>query len=268
MFNQLLAALRYGIRAQTKYYLHSPFVYALAENVIYDPRSYYAFYDIADLRRALLKNSTMLIVTDLGASTNAASKNDVAAASTYMRSIKTIANRAGATEKVGELLFKLANYFEANTCLELGTSLGLGSLYLAKARKKATIHTIEGCAKTAAIARQNFAQMRANNIKSYIGNIDAVLPQLLPQLPQLDLVWADGNHRYAPTLRYFEACLPHAHNDTVFVFDDIHWSKEMEQAWAAIQQHPQVTLTIDLFRLGLVFLRQEQQAKEHFTMWW
>ncbi len=97
------------------------------------------------------------------------------------------------------------------------------------------------------------------------GNIDQTLAAHVPALESIDLVFFDANHRYEPTLRYFETCLPKTHNDSLFVFDDIHWSAEMERAWAEIKAHPAVTVTIDLFWVGLVFFRREQ-PKQDFVL--
>ena len=80
-----------------------------------------------------------------------------------------------------------------------------------------------------------------------------------------DLVYFDGNHQKQATLDYFEKLLPKVHNDTVFIFDDIHWSREMEEAWEEIKQHPAVKVTVDTFFWGFVFFRKEQE-KEHFVI--
>ena len=80
------------------------------------------------------------------------------------------------------------------------------------------------------------------------------------------MAYVDGNHRYEPTIRYFQLLLSHAHNDTILIFDDIHWSAEMEKAWKEIQQHPSVRCTVDLFYLGFVFLRDEFKVPQHFVV--
>jgi predicted O-methyltransferase YrrM len=87
----------------------------------------------------------------------------------------------------------------------------------------------------------------------------------LNSLPKLDLVFFDGNHQKVPTLDYFHHCLTKAHENSIFIFDDIHWSSEMDEAWQQIQGHEQVSLTIDLFQFGLVFFRKGI-AKQHFTL--
>jgi predicted O-methyltransferase YrrM len=131
--------------------------------------------------------------------------------------------------------------------------------------RNAPLHTLEGCPNIAAEAARNFKKFKAKNIHQYVGHFDSTLPQALQDLGSLDYVFIDGNHQKAPTLHYFETCLQYSHNNTVLVIDDINWSEDMQAAWQAIQQHPQVTLSIDLFVMGLVFLRTEQ-PKQHLSL--
>jgi predicted O-methyltransferase YrrM len=166
------------------------------------------------------------------------------------------------------LLFRLVKRFKAKTIVDLGTSLGVTTAYLAQSAKRTQgqVITFEGCPQTAAVAQQNFAQLGLTNITTVVGNIDQTLDQQVAALSApIDLAFFDANHRYEPTVRYFETCLPKIQNDTVFIFDDIHWSTEMEQAWAYIQKHPAVSVTVDLYWVGLVFFRKEQ-PKQDFVL--
>src|SRR5690606_35219993 len=124
---------------------------------------------------------------------------------------------------------------------------GITTLYEAVAAPTAKIITFEGCPQTAAVAERNFRKLNRQNIEIVTGNIDETLPERLKEVSSIDFVFFDANHRYEPTVRYFETCLSKAHNDTCFIFDDIHWSDEMEQAWETIRAHPSVTVSIDLF---------------------
>jgi predicted O-methyltransferase YrrM len=82
----------------------------------------------------------------------------------------------------------------------------------------------------------------------------------------LDLAFIDGNHRKQPTLQYFESLLMRSGKSTILIFDDVHWSAEMEAAWSEIMEHPAVTCTIDLFFIGLVFLNNDLKVKQHFAV--
>ena len=116
------------------------------------------------------------------------------------------------------------------------------------------------------VALHNFKELGVDSVEIVVGNIDHTLPEWLQsQQKTVDMVFFDANHRLEPTLRYFEDTLPYANDDSVFIFDDIYWSKEMTQAWEQIKAHPDVRVTVDLFWVGLVFFRKEQ-AKESFVL--
>lgn len=239
--------------------IHSPFVFDLVEKVLNDKTYHTAYREVEQQRNLLLRNETVITVEDFGAgSTKGLTKQ---------RSVRQIASTSLKPKKYAQLLFRLVNYFQPKQILELGTSLGITTAYLAKANKDATVTTMEGSTAIAEVAKQQFDALQLPNIKLVSGNFDETLQPVIDNTVQpFNFVFIDGNHRKEPTLRYFEQLLAKADNDTVFVFDDIHWSKEMEEAWEIIKQHSFVTLTIDLFFIGLVFLRKEQKEREHFVI--
>lgn len=237
--------------------IHSPFVFDLFNKVIDNKTPFYAYSRIENIRARLLKNDTKINPTDLGA--GSFKKNSP------VRSVKDITSAAAKAPKHAQLLFRLVNYFQPQTILEIGTSFGLSTMYLAIANSKSEVITIEGCPQTRQIAISNFKEAELTNIRSLEGNFNTVLPELLSSVPKLDLVFFDGNHKKNPTLSYFTQCLEKADNESIFIFDDIYWSKEMAEAWAEIKAHPKVTVTIDLFQMGIVFFRKEQ-TKQHFVL--
>lgn len=239
--------------------IHSPFVFDLVVKVLNDKTNYASYKEVELQRSLLLGDETIITVEDFGAgSTKGLTKQRV---------VRQIASTSLKPKKYAQLLYRLVNYFQPLQILELGTSLGITTAYLAKAKPGATVTTMEGSASVAEIAQQQFHELQLNNINIVTGNFDETLQQLIDQTAQpFNFVFIDGNHRKEPTLRYFEQLLVKTNVDTVFVFDDIHWSKEMEEAWEVIKQHSTVTLTIDLFFIGLVFLRKEQKEKEHFVI--
>ncbi|MCE3280411.1 MAG: SAM-dependent methyltransferase [Bacteroidetes bacterium] len=237
--------------------IHSPFVFDLYNKVFTNKTPFYAYSQIENIRKELLKNDTKIIRTDLGAGS---SKKH-----SQVRSVKDITSAAAKSPKHAQLLFRLVNFFQPQTILEIGTSLGLSTMYLAIANSKSEVMSIEGCPETRKIALKNFKEAGLTNIKSLEGNFNSVLPDILSSVKKLDLVFFDGNHKKAPTLSYFLQCLEKAHNESIFIFDDIYWSKEMAQAWSEIKAHPKVTVTIDIFQMGIVFFRAEQ-AKQHFVL--
>jgi len=247
----LLKYLRYQLAAGNKHDVHSPFVFDLLTNVIEVNTPYYVYDKIEFLRTQLLASSKMIEVTDLGAGVSG------------KRKISDIAQRSAKPAKYGQLLFRMVNHFQPKNILELGTSLGISSLYLAGPSSEAKLVTVEGCPQIARAAGEHFKKFGATNIEVINGNFDEVLPGLNDK--KFDFIFFDGNHRKEPTIKYFEMCLAMAGDNAVFVFDDIHWSAEMEQAWEYIKAHKGVSVTIDLFFLGFVFFRKEQ-VREHFVL--
>ena len=250
----LIKYLKYWFSSKTAHGIHSPFVFELYNDVINKKGDYYSFYKIELLRKRLLLSKKEIEVTDLGSGKSG------------KRSIAEIAERSAKNKKYCELLFRLAYHQKPETILELGTSLGISTIYLASADPTTKVITIEGCPNTASEAKKNFEALGLKNIESIVGNFDEVLARpSSPALRPMDFIFFDGNHRKTPTLNYFNQCLSYANNNSIFIFDDIHWSNEMEEAWKEIKKHPKVTVTIDLFFLGLVFFRKEQ-VKENFKI--
>jgi predicted O-methyltransferase YrrM len=239
--------------------IHSPFVFDLVVKVLNDRTTYAAYKEVELQRSLLLGNETIIEVEDFGAGSTKGLKKQ--------RVVQQIAATSLKPKKYAQLLYRLVNYFQPTQILELGTSLGITTAYLAKAKPDARVTTMEGSGAIAAIAEKNFRKLALENIQVVTGNFDETLTATISSSTQpYNFVFIDGNHRKEPTLRYFEQLLAKADANTVFVFDDIHWSKEMEEAWEQLKQYSAVTLTIDLFFVGLIFLRKEQKAKEHFVI--
>jgi predicted O-methyltransferase YrrM len=238
--------------------IHSPFVYDFVRHVLIDKRQFYAYQQVENLRQQLLQNNTILQVQDFGAGSTVAATNQ--------RSIASIARHAAKSKKWAQLLFRIVHYYQPATILELGTSLGISTAYMSLANPKARIITAEGSDEIARQAQQHFKFLRCSNIEQVTGNFDDTLPGILQSTPQLDLAFIDGNHRLEPTVHYFQQLLPKMHNHSMIIFDDIHWSEGMEQAWHTIQQHDSVRLSIDLFFIGLVFFSDQFKVKQHFTI--
>ena len=251
--------LKFLFRSGNEHAIHSPFLFELYTRVIAPGKDSNPVYSqIRQFRKEMLSSNDTVEVLDLGAGSRINKSN--------IRKIKSIAKNAEKPEKFGKLFYRLIQHFQPETILELGTSLGITTLYLSKAKPEAQVISFEGCPETAKIAKGNFEKAGSKNIDVVLGNIDETLPAELTRLNRkIDFAYFDANHRYEPTVRYFETCLPYATNESLFIFDDIYWSAEMKKAWEEIKAHPDVTLTVDLFWIGLVFFRKNQ-AKENFVL--
>jgi len=179
------------------------------------------------------------------------------------RKISDISKKVGISNKKARLLYRLVNFFQPKSILELGTSLGISTYAMSLGNPNSKIITIEGCPETAAVAKEQFEFNHLNNINLIVNSFDKELNNLKHQ--KFDLIYIDGNHQKEPTLSYFETLIGTLNNDSVMILDDIHWSKGMTEAWDTIKQNPKVTLTIDVFYWGIVFFRKEQ-VKQHFRI--
>lgn len=262
MYSNIKLALKY-----IQYYItadngkghgvHSPFVFSFIRDVLQNNQYPTYIQQIESARNHLLQDDTVINVWDGGAGSRISKTNT--------RKISTIAKNALKSPKYAKLLHDIVLHFKPYTIIELGTSLGISTAYMAMAHPSNMI-TLEGAASVAAIAKKQFEKLALNNIQLVEGNFDQTLPSIIKQMESWDITFIDGNHMYEPTLRYFETLLSCANNDSIFILDDIHWSKEMEEAWNVIKKHPRVTLTIDLFFIGLVFIREENKIPMHYTI--
>ena len=238
--------------------IHSPFVYQLIREVFMDRRKHAAYELPEQYRQSLLHNETLLDIEDLGAGSIGGSSRQ--------RTVASIARNSVKHQRYASLLFRLGSFLKARRMLELGTSLGVTSMYLSAVSTAEEVVTMEGSFAVADLAEAAFRTRGLDRVRLVRGNFDDQLPEVLQTMAQIDLAYVDGNHRKKPTLDYFNQILPLLPNEGCIVFDDIHWSREMEEAWAEICADYRVALTIDLFAIGLVFVRKEQLAKQHFTI--
>ena len=257
MWFQFKAYLKFLWHSKNEHAVHSPFVFSLITKCFYDKKSKPEYAILQQYRNALLENKNSIEVTDFGVGSKVFKSNK--------RKIAQIAKTAGISAKRAQLLFRISNYFQPENILELGTSLGLATSALALGNKNAQIITLEGCPNTANQCQLQLQKFNFNNINPVVTEFSEYLTTHNSQLTTHNLIYFDGNHSKEATLAYFDLLLPTITNDSVWIFDDIHWSAEMEEAWEAIKKHPKVSVTIDTFQWGLVFFRREQ-PKEHFII--
>lgn len=251
---------RYYLTAQNGkgHGIHSPFVFDFIIHVLNDKKKYDSYSKIESIRKQLLKNGNLIEVEDFGAGSAVIPYKE--------RKIKDIASSSLKKRKFAQLLFRIASYYHSKTIVELGTSFGISTSYLASANSGSKVYTFEGSKNIAKIADQNFRNLELKNIQLIEGSFEKTLSLINDKINSVDLLFIDGNHRKDPTLQYFDFFLKKSTNDSIFIFDDIHWSHEMEEAWKLIQDNDAVTLTIDLFFIGMVFFSKDFKVKQHFTI--
>lgn len=228
----------------------------MVRELFWESHPFYAFEKIDAARKMLLRNKQKVNVSTLGMPSVISGKQ---------KSIRKLMNDGSIPDKYGKLLFRLVNYLACKTILELGTGTGMGTLYLALPSSRAKVFSMDGNRELHQVAQNVFEITGISNVELVTDAFKKHLPQILDHVDQLDFVLFDGDHQYQSTIEYFEMCLKKISNNTVFVFDDIHWSPDMEKAWKEIAGRSEVTVSIDLFRMGLVLFRKEC-TKQHYVL--
>lgn len=252
--------LKYIMLAKTRHGIHSPFVYAFIDDILHDRKKYSDYQMIEKEVKNLKRNRNILEIVDFGAGKSSGKYR------TYFRRVSEIASISGITRKHGRLLYRIVRHFKPATLLEMGTSLGISTMYQAKGNPDAQFISVDGCASLAMIARNTLDSADCKNIKLKTGQFRTVVPTLLNNMNKtLDYAFIDGDHTHEGTLFHFGLLKKKLNNNSILVFHDIYWSKEMAKAWSEIKTDPEVTVTIDLFFMGIVFFRKEL-SKQDFRL--
>jgi predicted O-methyltransferase YrrM len=238
--------------------IHSPFVFEFIDQVLTDKHAYPEYVPIEELRERLLKNNEQLTIRDHGAG-SAIDKKDI-------RTVASIVKNAVKPAKFGQLFFRMVRKYGSTRILELGSSVGITTAYLASANPGGNVLSVEGSPNLAELAERHLQQLALLNAKVVVGSFDEVLPGILREIDGLDLVFIDGNHQQEATLRYFGMVLPKIHENSVLIIDDIHWSRGMENAWSILCKHPSVRCSLDLFFSGILFFNSTFHEPQHFTI--
>lgn len=233
-----------------------------------DKNTYYVWDEIEEIRQKMLKDTRELEFVDYGSGKLKGENGE-------RRRVCDIAKGSLARRKDAQLLARLVGWLgrplltspsrggigdEASedrkglTIVELGTSLGVTTAYLAAMDSRNKVVTYEGCPAVAEVARANWEKLGLSNIACVVGEITVDSLQLaVDRLSGIDVAFIDANHTCEATLTYFNALASRVHDKSVIVLDDIHYNEEMERAWKAICADERVTSTIDLYQMGMVF---------------
>lgn len=236
--------------------IHSPFFFDFYKNVIKKSRKAPTHSQIEALRSSLLSNNTEVATEDFGAGSRINPNGK--------KSIADIAKNSVSPEAISQLYQHIIRYNDSKYIVELGTSMGLNTLYLAE-KEDAQVYTFEGSKALANIALTHFELFEKQNIQIIEGNIDSTLAEFLQNPKKINFALLDANHRYEPTMRYFNLLVRRFNDKSILVVDDIHWSEEMEKAWKELYQHKLVYGSIDLFRCGILFF-DPALNKQHFVL--
>ena len=179
-----------------------------------------------------------------------------------MRSANEFVRRSSVSEKYGLLLFRISRWFRPEMIIELGTGVGISTMYLHSGSPDTPLHSIEGDKDRAAQAAQLICRVCPGPVSIHWGRMDEKLEDIFPLLPERFIAFVDGNHHYEPTLDYVRKLLDRAGDEAIIIMDDIYWSRGMQRAWKEIQAWPEIGVSIDLFHLGVLLLRKDLPKTE------
>ena len=243
------------LKAKSKqgYGIHSPFIYDFVTKVVAAKTD--NIKEIEDLRNQLKRSRRNIKISEIGA-------GSVMTNST-IRSVQSIVKNS-TQKKVNKLLYRMALFTKPDYIVELGTSVGFSSMYMAKSGC-GKIYTIEGDPQIAVIAKQNFKKLNYTNVISIHKTFEQALPEIVSDWHGKGMFFIDGNHTYQATINYFNYVIKHLPDDGVLIFDDIYWSKGMTAAWKKIINSSLVPLSVDLFHVGVVFVKKNVY-KQHYLI--
>jgi len=242
--------------------IHSPRLFYLVRHLFYETAQLYSWQQIEQRREAMLRAPKLVHVVDYGTGKD---RDEL---------VMHIAKRCLMGRKEVQLLSRLLHYMSGDeyvsgrkrglNVVELGTSLGITTAYLAMADGRNSVVSFEGCEQLAQMAALNWEKLKVSSIRTVIGNLDDTLYIYAREMRDpIDLVLMDANHTGAATLRYFECLWPHMDADGVLVLDDIRYSRDMYEAWQQIASHPAVSASMDLGKMGLVFFYDKLEHKKY-----
>lgn len=253
--HQIISYIKFLLKSTNQHGVHSPFVYDFVTKCLYDKSNYDDYQLIENYRKQLLQSKAILQISDFGAGSKTMNSN--------LRKVSKMVKTSSSSLKDTKLLFRISKYLGLNSTLELGTSLGVGTQALALGNPNNKVLTVEGCPETLEFAKSNFQDLKLENITAINTDFKNAIDNLTRDT--FDCIFFDGHHNKTATLEYFNLLKTKAHNDSIFIFDDIYWSKEMTEAWNRICADHAVTVSIDVFNFGFIFFRTEQ-PKQHFRI--
>ena len=253
--------LNYYWNATTIYSAHSPFVYDFIRNILnkHEENNKSIFDRIEIKRKHLIHSKESIPFIEYGAGSNVGSNG-------RQRKISDIAKNSLSGKWQCKIMHSLVSQYKLNSILEIGTSLGISTAYLAIGNASAKIITLEGNPSSATIAKQLFKELDLEQIDVRVGEFGETLQSSINEFEKIELAFLDGNHRKQATIDYFNLLKVKASSKSVFIVDDIYWSKGMNEAWQEIKKDDSVAFTIDLFRMGIVFFDQTKMEKQHFKV--
>jgi predicted O-methyltransferase YrrM len=242
------------LKGKSKYYIHSPFVYDFCIQVLNNKIDKEVLRKINAIKFYYKSRNKKLTLQELGAGKSG----------TYTCDLYTYLKRTAITNRYGSILHRLVEHYQIQEIIETGTGLAISSAWLATAGNCPLVHSIEGNASLVQEAIEMTQHFKFNNINIHHGLVGNILPTLAQRIKEKTLIFLDAHHSGDATERYVDILLPHILEDTILVLDDINYSKSMHAAWKKLTLNERVSLSINLYRIGVIFFKPELSKQEFY----
>ena len=251
--------LKYYWEAQTIYSAHSPFVYQFMKNIMNNTGYNEKINSIEKKRNEMLASSGTIPFIEYGAGTKIGQNS-------ALRKVSDIARNSLSGKWQCRLIYNLVSHYGLNNMLEIGTSLGISTAYLAMSNPNAKVLTLEGNPASVELANKLWHSLEIDSIFTKVGEFGSTLGEAVNEFEVIDFAFLDGNHRKEATVDYYQLLKVKASSRSIFVVDDIYWSEGMNEAWNEIISDESVAFSIDLFRMGILFFDHSIMPKQHFKL--
>jgi predicted O-methyltransferase YrrM len=252
--------LKYAYNSKSKFKIHSPFVFTFIINVLENRKKDYMHFPKQLLSHYKALKIKVSVSGNAGEGSKSLSKKQIPA-------IRFI-GKVGLPAKYGKVLNGLIEENKIEHVIELGTSLGRSTSFLVSGNR-VKVTTVEANKEMLDISKEAFNHLGQSGFVTFVhARFDEVFGELCKNDLSNTLIFIDGDHGKDAVLNLFKTCLPYTKPSTILVFDDIYWSPGMTEAWCDIEQHDEVKLSLDIYRMGIVFFRKATKAKEHFQLWY
>ncbi len=237
--------------------IHSPYLYDLVRNVLFNKARTEVPEELLLWHRRLSHCKTNLEIYDQGAGSRITTAK--------RRSVSSLVKHASITARQGALLYRLCRWYRPELVLEFGSGLGISAAYLAAGSGNARIITVEGSPEKHAYAVENFPAGLSCRVHFVQGSFEDHFEMMLNRAGERTIIFIDGDHSYRPTVDKVRSFLDKEPQEAMIILDDIYWSADMERAWKECIQNERVDVSLDLFHFGIL-IRRPAIARQHLMI--
>ncbi|MDD2435944.1 MAG: SAM-dependent methyltransferase [Massilibacteroides sp.] len=222
------------IRYRKGHGVHSPFVFNFITKVIDERAAYYCLKDIELTRKKFFYENEPFHKWEI-------------------------------RPKYGALLMRISNYLKPQNLLLIGSDLSFSALYSSSYASTTRCVVLEEKTEIAAFSRSVIEKHRAKNILLKEGVYQKTVSEVLEHTDKLDFVYFGYPNDSALDIPVFECILPHLHEHSVLILRGIRKTKDRKEFWNRLCARPEVSVTIDVYELGIAFFNHKIHKKNYIV---